>query len=117
MEGKCGREKRGKDCNEKCRIERCKDVDSKVVFVDSLGDDGGEPDEEEWEGTEECTEEKAVGDQNVQPGPGRFQTGGKDETWRIFEKLCIELWRKERPTCPQFFCPSTMCRQGRSVWG
>ena len=65
MEGECSREKRGEDCHGKCGIERCKGVDSNEVFVDSVGYEGGEPDEEEGEGAEEGADEKAVGDQNV----------------------------------------------------
>ena len=68
MQGKCSRQKRGEDCDGKCRIERRKGVDCNEVVVDSLGDEGGEADEEEGEGAEEGAEEQAVGDQNIQPG-------------------------------------------------
>ena len=41
--------------------------------MDSVGDEGGDPDEEEGEGAEEGADEEAVSDQNVQPGSRRFQ--------------------------------------------
>ena len=57
-----------------------KGVHSNEVFVDSLSDEGGEANQEEWEGAGKGAEEQALGDQNVQPG--------------IFQKLCQENGRK-----------------------
>ena len=63
-------------------MERCKDVDGNEVFVDNLGDEGGEPDEEEGKGAEKGAEEQAMGDQNIKPAS------------RIFQKFCAENGRK-----------------------
>ena len=54
-------------------MERCKGVDSNEVFVDGVGDDGGEADEEEREGAEEGADKQGMGDQNIQPDSIRFR--------------------------------------------